>query len=74
MAYTIAYLVYNVTEATFMGLSFLFIVFLFLAFDFQRSGSDASTECIEPGYGAANGPDLTVEQRKVYGATYASCG
>ena len=37
IAYMIAYLAYNITEATFMGLNFLFIVFLLLAWDFQRS-------------------------------------
>jgi exopolysaccharide production protein ExoQ len=34
MAYILAYLFYNMTEATFMGLNFLFIVFLLHAFDF----------------------------------------
>jgi exopolysaccharide production protein ExoQ len=44
IAYILAYLVYNITEATFMGLNFLFIVFLLFAFDFQapRSRGDAS--------------------------------
>jgi exopolysaccharide production protein ExoQ len=40
-AYVLAYLVYNTTEATFVGLNFLFIVFLLLAFDVQRVWSDA---------------------------------
>ena len=34
IAYIFAYLVYNITEATFMGLNFLFIIFLLVAFDF----------------------------------------
>jgi O-antigen ligase len=37
MAYVPAYLIYNVTEATFMGLNFLFIIFLLVAFDFPRT-------------------------------------
>jgi exopolysaccharide production protein ExoQ len=36
-AFLSAYLLYNVTEATFMGLNFLFIIFLLVAFDFPRS-------------------------------------
>ena len=36
MAYGISYLLYNVTEATFQGLNFLFIVFLVLAFHYPR--------------------------------------
>lgn len=35
MAYILAYFVYNITEATFIGLNFLFIIFLILAFDIQ---------------------------------------
>ena len=37
MAYILTYLVYNITEATFMGLNFLFIIFIMLAFDFQST-------------------------------------
>jgi O-antigen ligase len=37
IAYIVAYLVYNITEATFVGLSFLFIIFLLLAFELQRT-------------------------------------
>ena len=37
MAYIPAYLLYNTTEATFVGLNFLFIVFLFCAFDFRNT-------------------------------------
>ena len=33
MAYVPAYLIYNITEATFMGLNFLFIIFLLVAFE-----------------------------------------
>jgi exopolysaccharide production protein ExoQ len=43
MAYILAYLVYNITEATFIGLNFLFIVFLILAFDFQSALFRADT-------------------------------
>ena len=32
LAYAIAYMVYNITEATFQGLSFLFVLFLILVF------------------------------------------
>jgi O-antigen ligase len=37
MAYMVAYLLYNMTEATFNGLNFLFIIFLLVAFDFPRA-------------------------------------
>jgi exopolysaccharide production protein ExoQ len=37
MAYVPAYLLYNYTEATFMNLNFLFIIFLLVAFDFPRA-------------------------------------
>ena len=37
IAYILAYLFYNITEATFLGLNFLFIIFLLLALDFQRT-------------------------------------
>jgi O-antigen ligase len=37
IAYILAYLIYNITEAAFQGLNFLFIIFLLLAFDFQRT-------------------------------------
>ena len=37
MAYVPAYLLYNITEATFMDLNFLFIIFLLVAFDFPRA-------------------------------------
>ena len=47
IAYILAYLIYNTTEATFMGLNFLFIVFLLLAFDFQRAGFRKSGSHIE---------------------------
>jgi exopolysaccharide production protein ExoQ len=47
MAYILAYLVYNMTEATFQGLNFLFIIFLLLAFDFQRTCFDANGSYIE---------------------------
>lgn len=33
LAYGVAYLLYNVTEATFTGLNFLFVIFLILAFE-----------------------------------------
>jgi exopolysaccharide production protein ExoQ len=47
MAYILAYLLYNITEATFMGLSFLYIVFLFLAFDLQRTRFAANGTYVE---------------------------
>ncbi|HEY1581361.1 MAG TPA: O-antigen ligase family protein [Terracidiphilus sp.] len=47
MAYILAYLIYNMTEATFQGLNFLFIIFLLLAFDFQRTCFDANGSYIE---------------------------
>ena len=47
IAYILAYLVYNMTEATFQGLNFLFIIFLLLAFDFQRTCFDANGSYIE---------------------------
>lgn len=42
IAYIVAYLLYNITEATFQGLNFLFIIFLLLAFDLQRTGFQGS--------------------------------
>jgi len=47
IAYILAYLLYNITEATFQGLNFLFIIFLLLAFDFQRTCFDANGSYIE---------------------------
>ncbi len=47
IAYILAYLLYNTTEATFVGLNFLFIVFLLLAFDFERPCFDANGSYIE---------------------------
>ena len=47
IAYILAYLIYNTTEATFQGLNFLFIIFLLLAFDFQRTCFDANGSYIE---------------------------
>jgi exopolysaccharide production protein ExoQ len=44
MAYVFAYLIYNVTEATFLGNNFLFIIFLLVAFDFPRT-------CMHLGFG-----------------------
>jgi O-antigen ligase len=52
IAYIVAYLLYNITEATFQGLSFLFIIFLFLAFDLQRGCFDADGSYIEQGDGS----------------------
>ena len=37
MAYGAAYLFYNVTEATFQGLNFLFVIFLILAFNYRQT-------------------------------------
>jgi O-antigen ligase len=37
MVYVSAYLVYNITEATIMGLNFLFIIFLLVSFDFPHA-------------------------------------
>ena len=42
IAYIVAYLLYNITEATFVGLNFLFIIFLLVAFDLQRTGFQES--------------------------------
>ena len=56
IAYILAYLLYNTTEAAFEGLSFLYMIFLFLAFDLQHTSSDASTDCIEQGYGRRTAP------------------
>jgi len=47
IAYILAYLLYNTTEATFQGLNFLFIIFLLLAFDFQRTCFDANGSYVE---------------------------
>src|SRR5206468_12602379 len=47
LAYILAYFIYNMTEATFQGLNFLFIIFLLLAFDVQRVWSDAEGYEIE---------------------------
>jgi O-antigen ligase len=47
IAYILAYLLYNITEATFMGLNFLFILFLLLAFDFQRARLHANGSYME---------------------------
>ena len=47
IAYILAYLFYNTTEATFQGLNFLFIIFLLLAFDFQRTCFNANGSYIE---------------------------
>ena len=52
IAYIVAYLLYNITEATFQGLSFLFIIFLFLAFDLQRDCFEANGSYIEQGDGS----------------------
>jgi O-antigen ligase len=37
LAYAVAYLFYNVTEATFQGLNFLFTIFLILAFECRQT-------------------------------------
>jgi exopolysaccharide production protein ExoQ len=47
IAYILAYLLYNITEATFQGLSFLFIVFLCLAFDFGSTCFYANDTYVE---------------------------
>ena len=44
MAYVAAYLLYNTTEATFIGLNFLFIIFLLVAFDFPRTEIEFAEE------------------------------
>jgi exopolysaccharide production protein ExoQ len=51
IVYILAYLVYNITEATFMGLNFLFIVFLVHAFDFQGTRVHANVSYIDQGNG-----------------------
>jgi O-antigen ligase len=62
IAYILAYLLYNTTEAAFEGVNFLYIIFLFLAFDLQHTISDASTDCIEQDM---VGADLSVNQPKL---------
>jgi exopolysaccharide production protein ExoQ len=47
VAYIPAYLLYNITEATFMGLNFLFIVFLLLAFDVPSTSFDTDGSYVE---------------------------
>ncbi len=47
IAYILAYLIYNITEATFVGLNFLFILFLLVAFDFQRTRFHADVSYLE---------------------------
>jgi exopolysaccharide production protein ExoQ len=44
IAYIVAYLFYNITEATFVGLNFLFIIFLLVAFDFPRTEIEFAEE------------------------------
>ena len=44
MAYVSAYLLYNLTEATFINLNFLFIIFLLVAFDFPRTEIELAEE------------------------------
>lgn len=39
LAYGFSYLLYNVTEATFQGLNFLFVIFLILAFNCRHTAS-----------------------------------
>ena len=52
IAYILAYLVYNITEATFVGLNFLFIIFLLVAFDLRRTGAQANGLYMEQGNGS----------------------
>jgi exopolysaccharide production protein ExoQ len=52
IAYILAYLVYNITEATFVGLNFLFIIFLWVAFDLRRTGVQANGFYMEQGNGS----------------------
>jgi exopolysaccharide production protein ExoQ len=49
LAYIVAYLVYNITEATFMGLNFLFIIFLLHAWNVQDARVPADMSEIERG-------------------------
>lgn len=56
IAYILAYLVYNITEATFQGLNFLFVIFLLVAFDFQRTCFDANGSYIEQRNGSVAVP------------------
>lgn len=55
MAYILAYLAYNVTEATFQGLSFLFMIFLLLAFEIQRARPHANVRPVEEQTAAEKG-------------------
>jgi exopolysaccharide production protein ExoQ len=52
IAYVVAYLLYNITEATFQGLNFLFIVFLLVGFDLQGSCFHGNGSYIEQGNGS----------------------
>jgi exopolysaccharide production protein ExoQ len=58
LAYGVAYLLYNVTEATFNGLNFLFVIFLILAFNPGHCPSDDDTDLsshlISPARGGAS--------------------
>ena len=56
MSYIVAYLFYNVTEATFMGLNFLFVMFLFVAFDFRGDHVDSGVVSVEQ---RADNPGIT---------------
>jgi O-antigen ligase len=51
MAYVLAYLIYNITEATFIGLNFLFIVFLLLACEYKRARSRPNNSSPQPASG-----------------------
>jgi O-antigen ligase len=43
MAYGAAYLLYNVSEVTFQGLNFLFVIFLILAFNYRQTREPVSS-------------------------------
>jgi O-antigen ligase len=66
IAYILAYLFYNMTEATIMGLNFLFIVFLLHAFDFGSGAEFVGDPTENSGQTAESNDefvDLTVVQR-----------
>jgi O-antigen ligase len=63
MAYAVAYLLYNVTEATFTGTNFLFLIFLMIAFDYRRTEAPAQTR---PVLRATRAPESRGRGRRTY--------
>src|SRR5439155_17565510 len=68
IAYGVAYVFYNITEATFQGLNFLFVIFLILAFSYlekDESGRNRSGSF-------AHENDVTAKTLRQYVATRAA--